>query len=201
MPAKIESEQDIVFLDRVISHIELAKHIAPRTIQLAPLIETAKAVQNVDSIAQASDRLTSLCLGGEDYLNDIGTIYTYQESALVYPRAKLVNAARANGLLPIDTPYLKINDMEGFRKSCSRAYRDGFAGNLILTPKQIMIANKTFLPNEEEVQKAEEVLRCLSNQQEAGVKNLEGQVVGPPMEKRAKNVWRQIHIGDYTRYI
>ena len=159
------------------------------------MIETTKSLENIHEIAKASDRLVALCLGGEDYLNDLGSVYTYQESALAYPRAILVNTARANGLLPIDTPYLNIKDVEGFKANETLAYKNGFAGCLILNPKQIEAANEAFTSDAEKVELSRRVIAAVKEASEtgtSGVAMLDGGMVGPPMRKRAETVMKQI---------
>ena len=195
MPSKIESAEDIAFIDRLISFFEIRNGIKEGEIFLAPLIETTKAVDSVNKIAFASRRLVALCLGGEDYLNDLGTVYTYQHSALSFARASLVNAARSNNLLPIDTPYLDISDIKGFTDNMRQAYKNGFAGCLLLNPKQIKSANESFSPDEAMVDNAKQIVEALKEANESGrsgVAMLDGQMIGPPMRKRAENILRQI---------
>lgn len=190
MPAKIKSAQDIVYLDQLLSFFEMKNGIDNGHFLMAPLIETANAVIQIYAIAKASRRLAALCLGGEDYLNDLNSIYTYQETALAVPRALLVNAARANGLLPIDTPYINISDTEGFYTSALKAYQNGFAGNLLLHPKQIAIANKAFFPDEETTANAQKTLQALDGM-ERNIIVQGGNLIGPPMVKKARTVIAQ----------
>lgn len=195
MPSKVDSAKDIEFLDRLLDFYERKKGYSTGKYKLAPLIETTKAIDNVSEIAKASSRLVALCLGGEDYLNDLGSVFTYQESAFVYPRAILVNAARANGLLPIDTPYLDIKDVDGFKNHCVIAYKNGFAGGLILSPRQIEAANEAYSPDEEKVKLSRRVIEAVRQANEEGVSGvamLDGTMVGPPMRKRAETVLKQI---------
>ncbi len=195
MPSKIDTAKDVEFLDRLLDLLERKKKLPSGKFKLAPLIETTKSLDNVSEIAKASPRLVALCLGGEDYLNDLGSVFTYQQSALAYPRAILVNAARANGLLPIDTPYLDIRDVEGFQANETLAYKNGFAGCLILSPRQIAAANAAFTPDEEKIALSRRVIAAVREANEAGVSGvamLDGTMVGPPMRKRAETVMRQI---------
>lgn len=195
MPSKVDTAEDIKFIDRLLTFYEKKKGLPVGKFKLAPLIETTKSLENIHEIAKASDRLIALCLGGEDYLNDLGSVYTYQESALVYPRAILVNAARANGLLPIDTPYLNIKDVEGFKANETLAYKNGFAGCLILNPKQIEAANEAFTPDAEKIELSRRVIAAVKEASEtgtSGVAMLDGGMVGPPMRKRAETVMKQI---------
>ena len=195
MPSKIMNAEDVVFLDKMIEVLEIKNNIEVGTIKLSPLIETTSAVMDINRIAKASKRLVALCFGGEDYLNDLGSTYTYQESAFVMPRAMIVNAARAAGLLPIDTPYLNIADVEGFEEKERAAYKNGFAGCLILNPKQIDPANRAFSPDEEKVEYSKRVIEAVevaAVENQSGVAMLDGSMIGPPMRKRAQNVLEQV---------
>lgn len=195
MPTKIDSAKDIEFIDRLLAFFERKKHLPIGKYKLAPLVETTKGLDNIQEIARASKRLVALCLGGEDYLNDLGSVFTYQQSALAYPRAMLVNAARANGLLPIDTPYLDIKNVDGFKENEKLAYKNGFAGCLILSPRQIEAANEAFTPDAEKIELSKRVIAAVSEANESGVSGvamLDSTVVGPPMRKRAENVLKQI---------
>ena len=197
MPSKINRAEDIVFIDHLIGFFEMKNGFESNRIALAPLIETTSAVSNLDLIASASERLVALCLGAEDYLNDLGSTYIYQNSALVYPRAKLVNAARMNGLFPIDTPYLNVGDIEGFKKDSKLAYKNGFAGRLLLNPKQVEAANEVFLPDKAQVEHAKSVIAAVEEANKSGVSGvamLNGAMVGPPMLKRARTILKQIEL-------
>ena len=195
MPSKIDTPDDLVFIDKLLSFFELKKGFETGKYKLTPLIETTKAIEYISEIAASSKRLLALCLGGEDYLNDLGSVYTYQQSALEYPRSRIVNAARANGLLPIDTPFLDINDIEAFLKNETQAYKNGFAGIQVLNPKQIDAANRAFSPDEEKVEISRRVIAAVEAARkngEASVAMLDGEMVGPPMLKRAMAVMEQI---------
>lgn len=195
MPSKVDTAKDIEFIDRLLDFYERKKGYPTGKYKLAPLIETTKAIDNVSEIAKASSRLVALCFGGEDYLNDLGSVFTYQESAFLYPRAALVNAARANNLLPIDTPYLDIKDVDGFKERCKIAYKNGFAGGLVLSPRQIDAANEAYSPDEEKINFSRRVIEAVRQANEEGVSGvamLDGIMVGPPMRKRAQTVLKQI---------
>lgn len=196
MPSKIESADDIKFLNKLLSFLEIQKGFRNEKFLLAPLIETTKALENVNEIAKSSERLVALCLGGEDYLNDLGSVYTYQETALVIPRAMVVNAARANGLLPIDTPYLRIADIEGLEEHSILSYRNGFAGALLVNPKQIDVVNKSYMPDEKKYEVSRAILEACEDAEKRGesIVMYDGAMVGPPMRKRAEAVVRQIKL-------
>jgi citrate lyase subunit beta/citryl-CoA lyase len=195
MPSKVNVAKDMEYIDSLLSFYERKKGYAVGKFKLTPLIETTKALDNISEIAKSSNRIVALCLGGEDYLNDLGSVFTYQETALAFPRAIVVNTARANGILPIDTPYLDIGDIDGFKKHSIIAYKNGFAGCLIVNPRQIEVANSAFTPDDEKVEMSRRVIDAIKKanvEGTSGVAMLDGSMIGPPMRKRAENVLRQI---------
>lgn len=191
MLSKIRNEEEIRKVDSLLDEMESEHKMESGHFLLAPLIETTEAVMRIREIALSSKRLVALCFGGEDYLNDLGSTYTYQTSAFEYPRSVIANAARMAGLLPIDTPYLEINDLEGFIKIEKEMYKRGFAGCLLLNPKQIEAANEAFSPTKEELDYSLNIIDAISQsmaEKKSGVAMYNGAMVGPPMKKRAYRV-------------
>lgn len=187
---KIKGVTEIQEFSNLLKKCEERDGLKEGTIKLLPLIETAGAVANVQSIAASSKRIIALLFGGEDYLDSISGTHEYSVKAFEVPRAMIVMAARMNNLLPIDTPYMDLKNEEGFTAEERVAYSMGFAGALLVNPIQIPWANKCFRPSEEEVLHARAVLETSEKAQEEGrsIATLDGKVVGPPMLKRANKV-------------
>ena len=75
------------------------------------------------------------------------------------------------------------------------AYRNGFAGGLILSPRQIDIANEAFAPDGEKAALSRRVIEAVRHANEEGISGvamLDGTMVGPPMRKRAETVLKQL---------
>ena len=97
--------------------------------------------------------------------------------------------------MPVDTPYLDIKDVEGFREHAVLAYKNGFAGCLLINPRQIAPANEAFRPDEEKVELSRRVVDAVNEANKEGVSGaamLDGTMVGPPMRKRAETALRQV---------
>lgn len=187
---KIKGVTEIEEFSKLLKKCEERDGLKEGTIKLLPLIETAGAVANVQSIAGSSKRIIALLFGGEDYLDSISGTPEYSEKVFEIPRAMIVMAARMHNLLPIDTPYMDLKNEEGFTREERMAYSMGFAGALLVNPIQIPWANKCFCPSDEEVAHALAVLETTRKAQEEGrsIATLDGKVVGPPMLKRANKV-------------
>lgn len=73
---------------------------------------------------------------------------------------RILIAARANGINAIDGPYLKVRDVEAFRRVAGRAAALGFDGKWVLHPDQIAAGNEIFSPRQEAYDHAELILEA-----------------------------------------
>lgn len=187
---KINTVSDIEDFSMMLGECEKQGQLPEGSLKLLPLIESASAVMNVQSIAGASKRIAALLFGGEDYLDSIWGRHEYPPKALEVPRAMVAMAARMYGLLPIDTPYLELNNEEGFVQEERVSYAMGYAGILLVNPKQISWANQCFRPSEDEVEEARKILEAVRQEKEAGgsIAMLNGKMIGPPMLKKAQKI-------------
>jgi citrate lyase subunit beta / citryl-CoA lyase len=194
MFTKICDRKDIHYFDRLLTQIEADKELPPGKFKMCPLIETACAGLHTFEIATASPRLVALAFGGEDYLTDLDGLHRKHGLGFLVPRALLIMAARAARLEAIDTPYLDIHDDEGFLREVTLARELGFSGQLCLHPNQIPVANRIFAPSEEEIREATRIVNAIEEgrQKGLGVGLLDGSLIGPPMEKRARAVLRKV---------
>jgi citrate lyase subunit beta/citryl-CoA lyase len=74
--------------------------------------------------------------------------------------ARIVVAARANGLQAIDGPYVQIKDLDGFRTFAGRAAMLGYDGKWALHPSQIDVLNEVFAPRQEDFDRASAILEA-----------------------------------------
>lgn len=194
MFTKVIDEKDIIYFDKLLSQLENDKGFPHGKFKICPLIETGSAMIKSYDIAIASDRVNALVLGGEDYLTDLDGLHKEHGISLLVPRSLVVMAARTAKIDAIDTPFLDINNIEGFEKEVKLARELGFSGTLIIHPTQIEIANRNFTPSEEEIDEAKKIIEAieLSKEKGLGVALLDGKLIGPPMEKRAQNIIAKI---------
>src|SRR5208282_4218430 len=85
-----------------------------------------------------------------------------------YAIARLVVAARANGLRPLDGPFGDFSDADGFRAQARRAAVLGCEGKWAIHPSQIALANEEFSPSEAELGKARRIIEAMAEAQKAG---------------------------------
>ena len=85
-----------------------------------------------------------------------------------YAISRMVVAARANGLRPVDGPFGDFSDPEGFRAAAYRAAVIGCEGKWAIHPSQIALANEVMSPSEAEVERAQRILKAMAEAEAAG---------------------------------
>jgi malyl-CoA/(S)-citramalyl-CoA lyase len=190
MIPKIGTPSDVYAVDMLLTQIEAAKGLKKR-IGLELIVETALGMQNVEVIAGASKRLESLHFGVADYaastrartVNIGGANPDY--SVLTDPDgngkrerhwgdmwhfaiSRMVVAARANGLRPVDGPFGDFSDPDGYRSAALRAAALGCEGKWAIHPSQVALANEMFSPSEAEVTRARRILEAMAQAQKEG---------------------------------
>lgn len=187
---KSNDSEDIFFIDKLLESIEYKKKLNIGTFKLIPLIETSGAVLNALSIAKSSKRIVAIAYGCEDFLTDLQGTHDLEEMALQVPRSMIAMAARAAGVIPIDTVHIKVHDLEDLNKNLKIAKALGFEGMLVLNPKEIPLVHQYFSPTNQEVEKAKEIVELAeaSILSGVGVAIIKGKFVGPPLLQGAKNI-------------
>jgi malyl-CoA/(S)-citramalyl-CoA lyase len=190
MIPKVGTAADVYALDMLVTQIETAKGLK-RRIGFELIIETALGMQNIDAIAGASKRIESLHFGVADFAastrartTNIGganpdyTILTDKDEAggravhwgdmWHYALARMVVAARANGLRPIDGPFGDFSDVEGYKAAARRAAVLGCEGKWAIHPSQVALGNEVFTPSEKEVARARRILAAMEQAKREG---------------------------------
>jgi citrate lyase subunit beta/citryl-CoA lyase len=193
MYPKSHKGEDVYFFDKLLETIEYEKGISKGTFKIIPLIETAAAVLNAQEICQASSRVIAIAYGCEDFINDLRGVHDHESLSLFTPRALIAMAARANGVVPIDTVHIKVHNIEDLERNLKIAKTLGFEGMLVLHPKEIEYVHKYFSPGENDLDAALEMVKLYNVAKEdgKGVAYINGKFIGPPMVLSANEVIRK----------
>ena len=79
---KVEDADMLKQADSMISTAEISKGLVSGKIDLMPIIETAKGVENATEIVSASSRVRRVAFGGGDYTLDLDYLWTADEEVL-----------------------------------------------------------------------------------------------------------------------
>ncbi len=210
MIPKIGTVSDVYAVDMLVTQVEDAV-AAKKRIGFELIVETALGMQNVNEISAASKRLESLHFGVADYAastkakttviggpnpnyhvltdaDDGGNREVHWGDMWHYAVARMVVAARANGLRPIDGPFGDFGDPNGYIAQANRSATLGCEGKWAIHPKQIGLANTVFSPTEEEVTKAQRILDAMAAATKAGkgAVTLDGRLIDIASIKQAE---------------
>ncbi len=190
MIPKVGTAADVYAIDMMVTQIEAAKS-RKKKIGFELIIETALGMQNIEAIAGASRRNESLHFGVADYaastrarttniggansdyavltdrLED-GSRATHWGDMWHYALARMVVAARANGLRPVDGPFGDFSDADGYRAAAGRAAVLGCEGKWAIHPSQVTLANEAMGPSEKDVARAKRILVAMEEAAKAG---------------------------------
>jgi citrate lyase subunit beta/citryl-CoA lyase len=145
-------------------------------------------------MATASKRVIGLLYGCEDYLTDMEGFHGPEGRSLLAPRHLISMAARAAGIVPVDTPFVQVKDEAGFEKHITQGRELGFEGILVMTPRQIEIARRMYTPSDEEVKEARHIVTLASQASEdsRGIALAGNVFISPPTLKRAQKILRRL---------
>jgi malyl-CoA/(S)-citramalyl-CoA lyase len=190
MIPKVGTAADVYALDMLVTQIEAAKR-RKKKIGFELIIETALGMQNVEAISAASRRNESLHFGVADYaastrarttnigganpdysvLTDKladGSRATHWGDMWHYALARMVVAARANGLRPVDGPFGDFSDADGYKAAAGRAAVLGCEGKWAIHPSQVALANEAMGPSAKDVERAKRILVAMEEAAKAG---------------------------------
>ncbi len=173
---KVKAPRDVWFVDTLLAQLETRLHLPVGRIGIEILIEETEALARVEEIAVCCPRLESLILGVGDLsasqgmrLGQIGTTDDrYPGDVWHYARNRMIVAARAAGLDPIDGPYGAIRNPDGYRREAMWAATLGAVGKWAIHPSQIDLANEVFAPTEQEIAQAVAVVAAVRDAEAAG---------------------------------
>lgn len=175
MVPKVLSGKDVYFVATLLNQIE-QKLGLERPIGIEVLIEEVQALANVEEICQAHPRLECVIFGMGDYsasqgidIRSVGGENPYPGDIWHYPRFRMVMAARAAGIDPVDGPYANFRRPEIYREECRRAMILGCVGKWAIHPAQIEPALEVFSPSLEEVTRARKLAAAYARAQAEGL--------------------------------
>lgn len=163
-----------------------------KTIWLMPILETALGVEHAFAVATSAESVAALTIGLEDYTADLGVVKTPEGTESLFARMRVVNAARAAGVLPIDSVFGDVGDVDGLAVWASRSRALGFEGMGCVHPRQISVIHTAFAPRAVEIEKALRIVEAFEDAQARGlaVVSLGSRMVDQPVVLRAQRLVR-----------
>jgi citrate lyase subunit beta/citryl-CoA lyase len=165
---KVTDVSHVQALDLLLTQLETTHGFPVGRIGIDAQIEDARGLLNVDAIA-AHPRVHALVLGPADLMASLNmrTLVVGEQplgydvgDAYHHVLMTILVAARAHDICAIDGPYLKVRDVDGFRRVAGRAAALGYDGKWVLHPDQIAAGNEIFSPRQDDYDRAELILEA-----------------------------------------
>ncbi len=188
---KVESAADVHTADWLMSQLERERGLICGSVDLIPIIETAKGLTNLGEILPATARVKRVAFGAGDFTLDLGLKWSQDESELLSYRNQVVLMSRAAGKeAPIDTVWVDLKDNDGFLASTNKIRDLGFQGKLTIHPDQVAVVNSVFTPTEAQVARAQRIIDAFTEAEARGSSSiqLDGQFIDYPIVYVAQRV-------------
>ncbi|KAI5815476.1 citrate lyase subunit beta [Pyronema omphalodes] len=183
---KVNKPSDLTFITSILSHA------GRPDIKLLALIESARAVMDIQSICASTKNLSGLIFAAEDFSLDLGITRTPSLMEFLFARQMIVTAAKAAELHScidlVCTDYLNPDGALTTESIAGSAM--GFTGKQCIHPNQVPIVQQLFSPSPEKLRDA---VRILVAEREAerlgkGSWSLDGKMIDRPVIERAKKI-------------
>ena len=188
MASALAASVDGIILPKLETVADL--HTSDGATPIIGLVETARGVSNVKTLAEQGRNLTGLAFGAEDFITDLGGRRTPEGLEVLYARSRVVLAARLAGLQALDQVFTGIRDLDAFRRDAETGRGLGYGGKMCITPRQVEMANEIFSPSAEEIDRCQRLIEAYEAAQldRRGAIEFEGSMVDEPLLKRARAV-------------
>jgi citrate lyase subunit beta-like protein len=203
---KVNSAADLHFVTDVVRHMLPERHPSSASLgigggqqekgplKILALIESAKALTDLNAICAASPYLSGLIFAAEDFALDLSLTRTPSLTEFLYARSAISTAARAFNLpSTIDlvcTSYKGSEGLKTLEEECIGGRGLGFNGKQCIHPSQVEVVQRAFAPDEKEVEWAVRV--SIADEKAAaggrGAWTLDGKMIDAPVSGKAKAV-------------
>ena len=147
--------------------------------------ETPASLFELGTFSRVAENLIGLTWGAEDLRAAIHARDSRVDNGeLIEPLAMARNmtlfAAYGANVPAIETVYPEFRDTAGLERFADRARRDGFSGMMAIHPAQVAVLNRVFSPTEAEIARARTIVEAFERKRDAGVLQIDGQMVDRP---------------------
>jgi citrate lyase subunit beta/citryl-CoA lyase len=151
---------------------------------VVPLVETAKGVLDVDSLARTA-HVQRIAFGTLDYALNLDL--TGDDRGFAYPACRIALASRAAGIAsPFAGVTTEIDDQSRLLADLDFARACGFGAKLCIHPKQVDAIHAAMRPSEAEIAWAKRVAAAAESGQ--GAVQLDGKMVDRPVIAKAMRI-------------
>ena len=173
--------------------VEIALDVIETSIELHLSIETASSWNNLNSL-KIDDRVTTFYLGVLDLFADMGlphSIINKDNPTMQYILSHFLISSLSIGVKPVSFVYQDYKNLDEFTLWLSLEKRMGYKSKGCISPDQVRLADKIFLDNTQEIEKANKIIKLFESQRKMGITGFTDAELGfidEPIYKGALNL-------------
>lgn len=180
---KVESSTDVLAVSQELD----ALGDSARDVRIVCMIESARALLNINAIcAAAPERMDAVIFGADDYASNVGATRTKSGEEMEFARNYMLLHAAAYGVASIDMVMIDFHDGAHLRTESEKSFRQGFSGKQVIHPLQIDVVQEAYSPTPEAIAHAAAVVRAHDEHQLKGEGAFEfaGSMIDAPTVKQ-----------------
>jgi len=194
---KVESAEEVLVRDEIITDLERKRGLGLGTVQIAVAVENALGVIKAYEIASASPRIVTIGVGAEDLTREMGVQTTIEGHELWYARSKVLMDAYAAGIQPMGLVGVEPFTWREPEKTYDAAVNSrklGFKGAQSIHPAPIPYLNKGFSIPDEEANYMRRALEAFEEGLRKGTAsvNLNGRMIDVATAERCKRILKRV---------
>lgn len=146
-------------------------HLLNDDIELHLSIETASSWINLSSLA-VNKRVSAFYLGILDLFADMGLSQSLVDSnnpTLQYMLSHFLITSKALGVKPVSFVYQEFQDLETFSQWLTMEKTMGYDAKACISPKQVTLANEIFVDKEQEIARAQVIVKLFEMHRDEGI--------------------------------
>ncbi|SDO49502.1 citrate lyase subunit beta / citryl-CoA lyase [Paenibacillus sp. yr247] len=187
---KCEDTTIIREVEAKLADLERERGLLEGHTQISILIESALGLSRLDELLGASDRISTVTLGNEDFCLDLG-IEASSTGEELYPYyAQVVLQARIHQVMPLGfvSSIADFRNLDNFRRLAEKSKQLGFMGSSCIHPDQVAILNEVYTPRPDELERALGIVQAFEQAQQEGRSSCSymGKMIDPPVYLRAQ---------------
>jgi citrate lyase subunit beta/citryl-CoA lyase len=191
-----ETAADIAELDAILTEREREEGLLSGSMEIFPLLGTARGIWNVREIVNASPRIVCAAIDEVRLCQSLAIVPTDAFDALSFSRGRLIVETLAAVKLPLGIGHPlgarpRETDVDELQRVADRACNSGFKGALCPFPAWVDACNQAFTPTDEQVAYYRAVRQSFAEGVARGTAAVPfpgGRMIDVPVDERAKLV-------------
>ena len=192
---KAEHVEEVHRTAALLDRLEAACNMAPGTVEIIPMLESALGVYRCFDLLRASPRVATSCIGSAqdgDLQTDLACGWSSEGPELMYAKSKVLLDTRAAGKdYPLDGVFSDLSDEAALVRDSVVSARLGYVGRTVIHPKQIAPVRRAYAVPAADVEYYERVVRefeAVEKTGQAAAIVVDGKLVDYAMYGRARRV-------------